>query len=178
MLKRYVHNSPHLLVDEQAYFITASVYERRMLLKADSAKEYLLETLYDFASRVGWRVDNWVILDNHYHCTLFSKEGADLPYIIGNTHRKSAKEIRRVAGFTGKTVWWNYHDYCLRNERDYFVHLNYMLYNPIKHGYVADLKNYPWSSFHLLFEELGRGRLVEQFRAYPYSDLELAEDYF
>ena len=177
MLKRYVHNPPHLLVDEQAYFITASTYKKKMLLKTDAAKEYLLDTLYDFAGRVGWQVDNWVILDNHYHCILFSKKGADLPYVIGNTHRKSAKEIRRITGFTGKTVWWNYWDYCPRDEHDYFVHLNYMLYNPINHGYTTDLKDYMWSSFHWIFEEIGRASLEEQFRTYPFQNLKLEDDF-
>lgn len=82
---------------------------------------------------------------------------------MGNVHRKTAKFVREHINFEGKTVWWNYWDYCPRNERDYYQHLNYMLYNPVKHGYVADLKDYKWSSFHALLDDLARKGLPNSF---------------
>ena len=42
----------------------------------------------------------------------------------------------------------------------------YLLYNPIKHGYVTDLKQYAYSSFHELFDHLGKEALAQQFRFY------------
>ena len=173
MLKKYAHNPAHLFLDDQVYFITAACYEKRRLLRGDEIKKYLLNTLIDYAERINWRFDNWVILDNHYHFSVKSKRGRDLAYLMGNVHRKTAKFIRKVLGFDGKRVWWNYWDYCPRNESDYFKHLNYMLYNPAKHGYVHDLKDYPWSSFQTLFEEVGRDHLAQQFRRYGYRDLRI-----
>ncbi len=92
---------------------------------------------------------------------------------MGHVHRKTAKFIRVQTGFKGKRVWWNYWDYCPRNEADYFTHLNYMLFNPIKHGYTQDLKDYRWSSFNKLFEEIGREKLTTQFRNYGYKNLDI-----
>ena len=75
-----------------------------------------------------------------------------------------------------KPVWWNYWDYCPRNEKEYMIRLNYLLYNPVKHGYTANLDEYAYSSFHETISRTGRQALVKQFREYPdYRSLELVE---
>jgi putative transposase len=76
-----------------------------------------------------------------------------------------------------KPIWWNYWDYCPRDEKDYAVRLNYLLNNPIKHGYVTNLKDYAYSSFHEMLKKQGRDALAQQFKAYPdYRNLYLGED--
>ena len=83
-----------------------------------------------------------------------------------NIHGTSAANIVQKT-HCDKPVWYNYWDYCPRNEREYYTRLSYLLNNPIKHGYVSNLHNYPFSSFQERFKEWGRERLVEQFRTYP-----------
>ena len=51
-----------------------------------------------------------------------------------------------------------------RNEKDYLTHLNYLFNNPIKHQYVENLKDYPYSSFHQFLGKQGREKLVYQFK--------------
>jgi putative transposase len=73
----------------------------------------------------------------------------------------------------------NYWDYCPRDQKDYHARLNYLLYNPVKHGYVSDLKDYPQSSFQGLFQALGKERLAEQIRDRPdFRMLEVMGDDF
>ena len=36
----------------------------------------------------------------------------------------------------------------IRNEEDMNKHLNYIHYNPVKHGYVNAVKNWEYSSFN------------------------------
>ena len=74
-------------------------------------------------------------------------------------------------------IWWNYWDYCPRDEKDYLIRLNYGLINPVKHGYVTNLVDYAYSSFHATYDMLGREVLAQQFKDYPgYKDLQLDED--
>ena len=94
MLKEYSHNLPHLFLDNHMYFVTAACYQKRPFLIDDSCKQYLLDTFRDFARRIEWHLEGWVILDNHYHVHLKSKVGKDLSYLFGNVHRKTAKFIR------------------------------------------------------------------------------------
>jgi putative transposase len=48
----------------------------------------------------------------------------------------------------GRAVWqrrcW---EYLIRDDRDYARHLDYIHYNPVKHGYVTKPIDWPFSSF-------------------------------
>ena len=100
-----------------------------------------------------------------------------MPQIIRGIHVISAKAINNATQ-CGYPVWWNYWDYCLRTEREYYIHMNYLLYNPVKHGYAQNLRDYPYSSFHEAFESLGRDRLVRQFQQYAEYKTTFADDDF
>jgi len=51
--------------------------------------------------------------------------------------------------------------------------MNYLLVNPIKHGYTKDLNDYPFSSFHKSLDETGREQLKMQFKDHTeYKNLE------
>ena len=177
-LKRHPHTPAHLFVDDTPYFITAAIHEKRRLLADADLKAQLLEMIQENFQAVGWQLNDWVILDNHYHLLGVSRKGTDLSKIMGRTHYHSAHEIRLATGCE-TPVWWNYWDYCPRDEREYLVRLNYLLTNPIKHGYVENLRDYPFSSFHRLLETEGRESLVKQFYDYPeYKDLKIVEDEF
>jgi len=166
MLKKYTHTPAHLLLDDVPYFITGAIYKKRPLLRDSAMKERLHEILHNTFHNYGWNLDHWVILDNHYHLLARSKRGSDLPKMIQRIHAASGKYIREATNCE-KPVWYNYWDYCPRNEHEYYTRLNYLLNNPIRHGYVENLHDYPFSSFHALFKEWGREHLAEQFRTFP-----------
>ncbi len=176
MLKKYKNNPAHLLLDNTAYFITASIYQKRNLLANPIIKERLITTIHaGFASK-NWQLKEWVILDNHYHLLAISDKGSDLNKIMGKIHTQSAQYIHTET-YAEKPIWWNYWDYCPRNERDYYIRLNYLYNNPVKHGLVSNLLDYPYSSFHTILKEQGQAALIKQFKEYPeYKDLQLTED--
>jgi putative transposase len=175
MLKQHPHTPAHLFLDDTPYFVTGGIYRKRMLLANPEIKHSLLDLLQTCFDMYNWELHHWVILDNHYHVLGISREGKDLTNIFRKVHSKAAISIRQLT-HCAKPVWWNYWDYCPRDETDYMVRCNYLLNNPVKHGYVMDLRDYPFSSFHTLLANLVRERLVKQFRDYPdYKTLILHE---
>ncbi len=149
--KQNVHAPIHLLADKQMYFVTGRTLYGKPYLRKDEAKEVFKLIMEDFLTRRGWRLDHWVILDNHYHFTADSELGKDLQLIMGNIHRKSGKEIREHTDIpVVKKIWHNYWDRCIRDEEQYFNCLSYMYWNPVNHGYADDPLKYPWSSLCLL----------------------------
>jgi len=50
----------------------------------------------------------------------------------------------------GETTIWQrrFWEHTIRDEKDMEQHLNYIHYNPVKHGYVDSVRNWEWSSFH------------------------------
>ena len=46
-------------------------------------------------------------------------------------------------------VWQRrFWEHTVKNDRDFEVHVNYIHYNPVKHGYVKRVIDWPFSSFH------------------------------
>jgi len=178
MLKHQIFAPNHLFIDDMPYFITGAIYLKRHLLAKDDLKTELLTLIRQTFQAKGWQLHHWVILNNHYHLLGMSRKGRDLTNIIREIHSKSAQWIRQTTQCE-TPVWWNYWDYCPRDEQDYLIRLNYLLTNPVKHGYVNDLHDYPFSSFHNLFNHVGKETLVKQFHDYSeYRDLKIEEDNF
>ena len=151
----------HIYADDTAYFITASTYHHQKLLD-DAAKTQLVQLLQDVYAEYSWQLAHWVVLDNHYHLLCTSKRGMDLKRIMNKVHNLSSQFIKAKQKISG-SVWKNYWDYCPRNERDYKSHLCYLLNNPYKHGYVENLHDWEWSSFHYYHAKQGREYIKEQF---------------
>ena len=56
----------------------------------------------------------------------------------------ASRKRKRERGVWQRRYW----EHCIRDERDYLNHLDYIHYNPVKHGYVQSAKDWPYSSFH------------------------------
>jgi putative transposase len=67
-------------------------------------------------------------------------------------------------------VWYRYSDRALRDEAHLRRALNYLHYNPVKHGYADDPYGWPWSSLHGYLEAEGREKLREWWKLYPPGD--------
>jgi putative transposase len=44
-------------------------------------------------------------------------------------------------------------EHLIRDETDLSLHLDYIHYNPVKHGYVANVVDWPYSTFHRYVKE-------------------------
>jgi len=177
IFKIYPHNPPHLYEDESYYMITAAIYQKCPFLSGEWEKGILLETIEEFSGKVGWKLLDWVILNNHYHMILKSRFGKDLSILMGGMHRKSANLIKKQKDLVCKRFWWNYWDTCPKDERQLYIMRNYVYYNPMKHGVVKNLKDYAWSSFSMNLERLGREEMERQFRRYGFKGLKVKDDF-
>ena len=55
--------------------------------------------------------------------------------------------MRAAKGERG--IWQRrFWEYTIRDERDYAAHVDYVHINPVKHGLVACVRDWPYSSFH------------------------------
>lgn len=69
-------------------------------------------------------------------------------------------------------IWYQYMDHVIRNDEDYYKHLNYIHQNPVKHGYTKKLTDYRWSSIHKWIDGKGKEFVADCFRTYPIIDFE------
>jgi putative transposase len=65
-----------------------------------------------------------------------------------STTRSQSKENKREKGIWQRRFW----EHQIRDELDLQRHVDYIHYNPVKHGLVKQVKDWPYSSFHRYVE--------------------------
>ena len=163
------HAPPHVYLDDAIYFLTARIADGRRVMKDDSRKGWFRDLLRKRYTELDYRIYAWVILDNHYHILFRSRSGADLPTICQRVHGGSSSEWNKQDGESRRN-WPNYRDYCPRNEGDFWRHFNYIHHNPLKHGYVPDIRGWQFSSAAYYIREYGYEWLMSAFEQYPIID--------
>lgn len=63
-------------------------------------------------------------------------------------HISDIRQKRRERGIWQRRYW----EHLIRDEADFQAHMDYVHINPVKHGLVASVKDWPYSTFHKLFE--------------------------
>ena len=58
--------------------------------------------------------------------------------------RSSSKIIKRDKGLWQRRYW----EHTIRNKKDLMRHIDYIHFNPVKHGFVTSVRNWPHSTFH------------------------------
>ena len=71
-------------------------------------------------------------------------------------HGRVSYMLNQEDGTRGRKVFQNYWDRCIRNEKDFFTHLNYIHYNPVKHSLVDKMEDYEFSSYRYYLQRYGR----------------------
>lgn len=173
------HRPPHTYLDHQCYFLTAATYQKIAYINNRSKKNLLKDLIFQVFNRYQYRLGAWVILDNHYHLLFQASLGRYLPKAIAAIHGKCAIEVNKIDEKPGRKVWYQYWDYCIRNECDYWRHFNYIHQNPIKHGYIdtiKDLTAYQFSSFSDWVKKEGKDWIYDCLRKYSIVDFTKDED--
>ncbi len=66
-----------------------------------------------------------------------------LPVVMKQTDNKN-RQTHKQTGIWQLRYW----EHTIRDEYDFINHANYIHYNPIKHGYVKNVADWKYSTFH------------------------------
>lgn len=172
------HHPPHIYLDNTWYVISAATRGRLKLLHSAQAKTLVRDQLRAFTEKFGLSLAAWVILDNHYHVLIKSQQGARLPHFFRQLHGRISFDLNQRDGTRGRQVWHNYWNTCIRTEADYWLRFNYIHHNPVKHGYVANMRDWLFSSYGFYLHTKGEEWLSDALRQYPVIDFTDASDAF
>ena len=148
--KEYHHNPPHLFLPDAKYIITGATCEKKYWLKSEDAKQRLLKSIRIGFDQYGWTLEDWVILDNHYHLIGDAPEDATtLSALMNDIHKFIALWIKKHVpeAKEAEVIMYNYWDTCITYEKSYFARLNYIWYNPVKHEYVEHAEDWKFGSY-------------------------------
>jgi putative transposase len=166
-IRKIDHHPPHLYLDDAWYIITAATHNHASYLASEQAKTLLRDALRSLVHEFSITLRAWVILDNHYHLLLKTDHGKDLSRFFGRLHGGTARQINLWDKAPGRQVWHNYWDACIRTESDLWTRFNYIHNNPIKHGYVQRLHDWPFSSYRHYLKTRGEEWLLHCWQRYP-----------
>jgi putative transposase len=144
------------LVPGGRFFFTVNLADRRSRLLTDQVD--LLRAAFGLVrGRHPFAIDAIVVLPDHLHAIWTLPEGdADYPsrwrlikaaFSRALPGAESVSKSRLAKGERG--VWQRrYWEHTLRDEDDFVRHVDYIHFNPVKHGHVRRVKDWPHSSFH------------------------------
>jgi len=114
----------------------------------------------------------WVILPTHYHLLVEVENLDTVSDCLKQVHGQTAREWNLQDGQTGKRkVWYKFYDRVIRSDHHFYQALNYIHFNPVKHGFAKDPFEWVWSSLKVYFETNGREWLRSKWKEFPIQDM-------
>jgi putative transposase len=104
-----------------------------------------------------FRIDAIVVLPDHLYCiwtlppddsdfsTRWGLIKASFSRHVTKTERISESRYERGERGLWQRRFW---EHKIRDETDYLCHVEYIYWNPVKHGHARSQKEWPYSSFH------------------------------
>ncbi|EAC2142076.1 transposase [Salmonella enterica subsp. enterica] len=91
-----------------------------------------------------FQIDAFVVLPEHLHCIWTLPENdCDFSSRWREFEKLFTKSIIR------REVWQpRFWEHAIRDDDDYRYHKNYIYINPVKHGWVTRVQDWPFSTFH------------------------------
>jgi putative transposase len=137
------------------FFFTLTLTDRRSTALVDHI--ILLRAAFRAARRERpFAIDAIVILPDHLHSVLtLPPDDDDFPArwrrikgYFSSRLLETNMHIKRHAN--GELALWQrrYWEHTIRDDEDYARHVDYIHYNPVKHGLVNRVRDWPYSSFH------------------------------
>lgn len=134
---------------------------RRPILTCPEVRQAMREGISKVRQSMPFSIEAWVLLPDHLH-TIWSLPENDAPYAArwavikscvtkkcGNMsdpreHVNISRSHRQEGGVWQRRFW----EHVIRDEPDFHRHLDYLHWNPVKHGYAKTPMDWPYSTIH------------------------------
>ncbi len=140
------------------YFFTLVTFERKKILSTDDNVAIIREAFAHVAKRRPFATEAAIIMPDHIHCIWTMPEGdADFSTRWRLIKSRFTRGFGRYGEYNNpsrvkkgeRAVWQRrFWEHMIQNEKDFQNHVDYIHYNPVKHGLAKSPKDWPYSSFH------------------------------
>ena len=135
------------------YFFTVVTADRAPIFQSPVAVSCLRASFRAVLPRHPFSIDAMVVLPDHVHC-IWTLPNEDDDYsrrwrLIKTAFTKHFQGLPEVTAQVRQSVWQKrFWEHTIRDERDFARHVDYIHFNPVKHGWVSRVADWPYSSFH------------------------------
>ncbi len=148
------------------FFFTVVTYRRRKILTNPDSRQILRKIIERTRKTHPFDVDAWVLLPDHMH-SIWKLPESDNNFsmrwsLIKSGFSKRTKSLYHKQEWMNdskqkhreSTIWQRrFWEHQIYDEDDYRAHIDYIHYNPVKHGLVKRAKDWPYSTFHRLVNQ-------------------------
>jgi putative transposase len=143
------------------YFFTVVTHGRRPILTHQEVRQALREGIHKVRQTMPFGIEAWVLLPDYLH-TIWTLPEHDAKFasrwavikscvtkgcrkLLGSGERINKSRNNRKEGDVWQRRFW---EHVIRDEADFHRHLDYIHWNPVKHGYVTTPMDWPYSTLH------------------------------
>ncbi|MFN3789777.1 REP-associated tyrosine transposase [Massilia sp.] len=141
-----------------SYFFTVVIHHRRPILCREPVRRALRAAIERVRIRLPFETDAMVLMPDHLHCIWTLPDGDanfsmrwsqikhDVSYACRDLYEASLSTSRRrqrEASIWQRRFW----EHQIRDEIDMERHVDYIHFNPVKHGFVNAASKWPYSTF-------------------------------
>jgi putative transposase len=142
------------------YFFTVNLLDRRSDLLVTQI-DALRDAVRIVRRRSPFHIDAWVVLPDHMHCLWTLPTGdCDFPSrwraikiafakSLPATEQRTPVMVRRGERGIWQRRYW---EHTIRDDCDHATHMDYIHFNPVKHGLAPEPADWPFSSFRRCVE--------------------------
>lgn len=149
------------LLTGSTYFFTVVAHRRRPIFCNPAIRACLANAIRFVRQTRPFIVDGWILLPDHMHC-IWTLPEHDIDYSIRwsiikrYVSSRGAHALHDTALSTPSrqkrresTIWQRrFWEHQIRDENDFERHMDYIHFNPVKHGFVHQVVDWPHSTFH------------------------------
>ncbi|OSI22412.1 REP-associated tyrosine transposase [Neisseria dumasiana] len=127
------------------YFFTLVAHNRQRILTGDAVRSALREAVLAVREKYPFEIAAWVLMPDHLHAIWHLPENdADFSERWRQIKRHSQYLIGADVRLWQRRFW----EHAIRDEADFGRHFDYVHFNPVKHGHVSKVSDWPFSTFH------------------------------
>jgi len=159
-------NYRRVKIEGSCYFFTIVTYKRRSFLTDDGVRPILKEAIRRIKTDRPFEMPAFSLLPNHLHCIWkmpsgdadYSKRWGLIKRLFSQAYiadggqplaQTNSRQNKRELGVWQRRFW----EHRIRDDNDYWNHVHYIHYNPVKHGLVQRIEDWPYSTYHRFCEQ-------------------------
>ncbi|MGB4439295.1 MAG: transposase [Sedimentibacter sp.] len=150
---------PRIEYNGALYHVIQRGNNKEYIFNKNSNKEYFLRKLKEFKDIINFEVYGYVIMDNHYHIVIRTRD----VYISSIMHRVNndfSKFYNISNKRSGHVFQERYSSFLVKDDKYLLSLLRYVHQNPVKANMCKNVPDYKWSSDSSYRKNL-QGQLVD-----------------
>jgi len=136
----------HRVAPGTSYFVTTRCWEGRTIFQVTENAEILVRALFRYCDQSHYSLHEFVVMPNHLHLLLTPSTVTSLEKAVQLIKGGSSHEIHKERENSVKIWQEGFHDWTIRDARDWQTKVDYIRLNPVRGKLADNPEDWPFSS--------------------------------